>query len=232
MAIRIRAISEAASANTFRYCGYYCPHPLLVNAPALLRSAVAIHGVRVRGEWKFKIPFDDPRCLEVFHVASELKLPVVLHLDVPYLKIDGKSTYQPDWYGGTIENLERTLLACPDTIFIGHAPGFWREISGDSGEDASMYPSGSIQSGGKLLGLLEEYSNIYADLSAGSVLSALKRDAAFAAQFLNRFADRLLFGRDFYGGELIEFLKSLDLPAATIEKICFKNATHLLGEAN
>src|SRR5205085_10982298 len=41
----------------------YCPHPLLDNAAALFEAAYRIHQVRVCGEWKFRLPFDDPRCL-------------------------------------------------------------------------------------------------------------------------------------------------------------------------
>jgi len=68
-----------------RFIAAYCPHPLLGDAPALLRAAAQIHDIRVCGEWKFKVLFDDPRCLELFRTAGELGMPVVLHLDVPYL---------------------------------------------------------------------------------------------------------------------------------------------------
>ena len=46
--------------------------------------------------------------------------------DVPYLPDPqtGRPVYQRSWYGGTIENLERALRSCPETRFIGHAPGF------------------------------------------------------------------------------------------------------------
>jgi predicted TIM-barrel fold metal-dependent hydrolase len=207
----------------------YCPHPQHVTAPKLFAAAVKIHGVRVCGEWKFRMCFDDPRCLEVYRVAGELGCPVVLHLDAPYL-IDvatGKMRYQPSWYGGTIDNLERALDACPETVFIGHAPGFWREISGDCAADPNAYPSGPITPDGRLHGLFERHSNLCADLSAGSALRALKRDPAHAREFLIRFADRLLFGRDYYGGELLDFLATLTLPIEVQERIFYKNALRL-----
>jgi predicted TIM-barrel fold metal-dependent hydrolase len=152
-----------------------------------------------------------------------------LHLDVPYLMQEGKRTYQPLWYGGTVENLERALQACPDTIFIGHAPGFWREISGDAAADPSAYPRGPIAPGGKLFRLFDEYSNLYADLSAGSARYALQRDSQHAKQFLTRYADRLLFARDYYGGDLHEFLQTLELDTAVAEKIYLRNAQKLLA---
>lgn len=71
----------------------YCPNPAIGKPGDALRSAVKIYGVQICGEWKFRIPFDDPRSLELFYVAGELGLPVVLHLDVPYLYSEGKRNY-------------------------------------------------------------------------------------------------------------------------------------------
>lgn len=215
-----------------RFTVGFCPHPLLGDAAARFAAAVAIHGVRVCGEWKFRIPFDDPRCIELFRAAGELGCPVVLHLDVPYLPHPetGAPVYQKSWYGGTVAHLERALLACPDTVFVGHAPGFWREISGDADTDPSAYPKGPIVPGGRLDPLFARHPNLCADLSAGSALGALSRDPAHARDFLIRRADRLLFGRDFYGGALRAFLDGLDLPGDVREKLFSRNARRLLGE--
>lgn len=226
--IPLRDLLIARDHYPDRFIVGYCPHPMHDEAPHLLRAAAQMHGVRVCGEWKFRIPFDDPRCLEVFHVAGELKLPVVLHLDVPYLQIDGKRTYDPQWYGGTVANLERALQACPNTIFIGHAPGFWREISGDADLDG-LSPRGPVTAGGRLYRLFDEYPNLYADLSAGSGQHALDRDPTHAAQFLQRFSDRLLFARDYYEQDLHNFLQTLELPQDTWEKIYHGNAERLLA---
>src|SRR5579862_3571047 len=135
----------------------FCPNPLQGSAPERFEAAYRIHHVRVCGEWKFRLPFDDPRCLELFHVAGRLACPVVLHLDVPYLPHPetGRPVYQRSWYGGTVAHLERTLQACPETIFIGHAPGFWREISGDADGDPKVYPGGPVTPGGRLHSLFD-----------------------------------------------------------------------------
>jgi predicted TIM-barrel fold metal-dependent hydrolase len=216
-----------------RFIAGYCPPPLQTNAADLLYSAAHIHDVKICGEWKFRILIDDPHCLELFHVAGELKMPVVLHLDIPYLPTqDGSRRFDPLWYGGTVDNLERALQACPDTTFIGHAPGFWREISGDAGDQTVHYGKGPVKAGGKLYRLFEEYSNLYADLSAGSGLYALARDPAHAVTFLSRFADKLVFGRDYYGQELHEFLQTLVLPQEAVEKIYWQNAEGLLQSRN
>lgn len=132
-----------------------------------------------------------------------------------------------EWYGGTIENLERALLACPETSFIGHAPGFWRKISGSADEDTELYPSGAITPGGKLQKLFNAHS-IYVDLSANSALGALKRDFEHAKQFIEQFSERLLFGRDYYGMDVFNLLEKLNLSQVAKDRFFYLNAQKLI----
>ena len=227
-------LSELIAVRTLypkRFVVGYCPHPLWPSAPQLLEAAHHMHDVRVCGEWKFRVPFDDPRCLALFRMAGKLKLPVVLHLDVQHLPDaqTGAPTYQPQWYGGDVSHLERALQACPETTFIGHAPGFWREISGDADTSPDPYPSGQVAPGGRLYRLFAQYPNLWADISAGSGRVALSRDPAHAVQFLTRHADRILFGRDYYGTELHTFLQTLPLSTGVVEKIYWQNAERLVA---
>ena len=205
----------------------YCPDPLLPNAPQLFETACDMYGVRVCGEWKFRIPFDDPRCLELFRAAGRRNAPVVLHLDVPFLPPAGGS-YIPLWYGGTVDHLERALLACPETRFIGHAPGFWRELYDDADHSARIYPEGPATGVGRLEKLFAMHPNLYADLSAGSALRALRRDPARSTDFLQRHRNRLLFARDFYGDELHTFLATLSLDPETERLLYRENALALV----
>jgi predicted TIM-barrel fold metal-dependent hydrolase len=226
--IPLEALLTARHRYPERFVLGFCPHPYTGSAVERFESAYRIHGARVCGEWKFRLPFDDPRCLELFHKAGELQCPVVLHLDVPYIPdAEGKPVYQPYWYGGTVANLERALQACPETSFIGHAPGFWREISGSADADQDTYPRGPVTPGGRLYGLFDTYPNLYADLSAGSALYALQRDSDHAVKFLTRYADRLLFGRDQYGKDLHEYLQPLELDESVRNKIYSENALRL-----
>ena len=222
----------ASSRYPRRFMLGYCPHPAVGDAPALFESAYHIHRVRICGEWKFRMAFDDPRCIALFRKAGELKCPVVLHLDVPFLPdpATGQPVAQHMWFGGTVDHLERALAMCPETNFIGHAPGFWRFISGDAETNPQPYPDGPVTPGGKVPRLLETYPNLYADLSAGSGLRALRRDPVHGREFAMRFADRLLFGRDYYGSELLDFLLTLNLPKDAAEKIFFRNAQRLVPE--
>ncbi|MGB0605910.1 MAG: amidohydrolase family protein [Candidatus Latescibacterota bacterium] len=207
----------------------YCPCPSEGNASAYFEAAYHTHGVRVCGEWSYRMLLDDPRSIELFRTAGSLSCPVVLHLDVPYLPDEkGVPVYQPHWYGGMPGPLERALQACPDTIFVGHAPGFWRYISGDAERDSALYPDGPIVEGGELIRLMETYDNLWADLSAGSGLGALRRDSDYALQFLERFSDRLLYGRDAPGNALQDYLRPLALPEGVKRKIFRENALRLV----
>jgi predicted TIM-barrel fold metal-dependent hydrolase len=192
-----------------------------------------MHGVRVCAEWKFQVMFEDPRCLNLYRKAGELGMPVVLHLDVAYLPDaeGGAPHYCPNWYGGNVDNLERALIACPKTNFIGHAPGFWRYISGDAETRTEAYPKGPVTPGGRLYELFDRYPNLYADLSAGSGLGALSRDPEHAVKFMTRYADRLLWGRDYYGDALPKFLESIDLPKDVRKKVECTNAQGLIAGA-
>ena len=140
----------------------------------------------------------------------------------------GRPELQETWYGGSLANVERVLEACPGTVFIGHAPGFWREISDDAGTNPKVYPDEPWTGGGRLARLFDTCENLYADLSAGSGLGAFRRDPEKGREFIVRFADRLLFGRDYYGSDLLDFLETLDLPAEVREKLFLHNALKLV----
>lgn len=222
-------VAEAVQRYPDRFVPGYCPCPGEGNAPELLTAACEGYGVRVCGEWSFRMLLDDPRSLELFRRAGELGCPVVLHLDVPYLP-DGKGgrVYQTYWYGGGAGPLERALQACPQTVFVGHAPGFWRYLSGDEEHETAVYPRGPVQPGGQMLRLLDTYPNLWADLSAGSGLGALQRDVEHARRFIDRYQDRLLFGRDDHGQKLQVFLDSLGLPVQVRDQLFYKNALRLV----
>jgi predicted TIM-barrel fold metal-dependent hydrolase len=225
----LQRVIAACRRHPGRFVPCYCPAPGEGSAAKLFEAAYRMHGVRVCGEWSYRMLLDDPRAIELFRKAGELKCPVVLHMDVPFLPDEnGKPIYQQFWHGGTVDNLERAMQACPDTIFVGHAPGFWREISGDADRETQQYPTGPIVPGGKIHRLFDAYPNLWADLSAGSGLRAMQRDREHARAFILKHQDRLLFGRDQFGNALREFLESLDLPADVKQKLYSGNALRLV----
>ncbi len=78
--------------------------------------------------------------------------------------------------------------------------------------------------------MLRKYPNLFADLSAGSGLTAISRDRKFGKKFLTEFQNKLIFGRDNFNSLLMDYLKSLNLSKTAFEKITYKNALKLLGE--
>ena len=206
----------------------YAPDPRRPEAIDRLQAAIDIHGVRVCGELKLRMAYDNPDALRLFRFCGERGLPVTVHIDYEF---DTGRTYpRPNWwYGGGIEAFERAVRACPDTVFIGHAPGFWAHVSDDGQFDQVMYPKGEVIPG-KAVEMLRRYPNLYADLSAGSGLNALQRDPAFAVDFLVEFQDRLLYARDNFDNRLQEFLSSLALPAEVLPKIHSDNALSLVPD--
>ena len=225
----LNEVLQARDNYPNRFVAGYCPCPSEDSAPELFETAYHMHGVRVCGEWSYRMLLDDPRALELFRTAGKLRCPVVLHIDAPYLPDgSGGQVYQTNWYGGGIGALERALQNCPETIFVGHAPGFWRYISGDAKQDSATYPKGKIITGGEVPRLLDTYPNLYADLSAGSGLGAIRRDPEYGREFIIHYSDRLLFGRDAPGRELQTFLPTLNLPLEVSNKLFFQNALELV----
>ncbi|MDP6359903.1 MAG: amidohydrolase family protein [Planctomycetota bacterium] len=206
----------------------YIPHPKRPDAIDRLKAAVEIYGIRVASELKVRVTFDDPDAIRLYQFCGEQKLPITIHLDYP---LDHGGTYpRPNyWYGGSLDSFERALKECPETIFIGHAPGFWAHISGDDKALTTSYPSGKVLPGGRIQKLFRKYKNLYADLSAGSGLKALMRNKEYGRKFLIQFQDRLLFGRDCFDSRLMDFLLKAKLPQKAFDKITHQNAQRLLA---
>lgn len=211
-----------------RFVAGYAPDPRRPDAIERLEAAVKMHGVRVYGELKLRVLFDDPDVVRMFRKCGELGLPVVFHIDIP-AKERPKFPQRDYWYCVDIDRLETVLKLCPDTTFIGHAPGFWRHISGDGYAAEGAYPKGLVTPGGRVQELLRKYKNLYADLSAGSGLTAISRPPeGHGRAFLIEFQDRLLFGRDCFDSKLMDFLKTQDLPRDAWDKITHRNALRLV----
>lgn len=211
-----------------RIIGGYCPDPRSPDALDKLENAVDNYGIKVCGELKVRMTFDNPDALALYRLCGRKKLPVVIHLDYPFpLGIDKYPRYDY-WYGGTIEAFERAVKACPDTMFIGHAPGVWAHISNDNGYKRELYPEGKVIPGGKLIKMLRENHNLFMDLSAGSARNALNRDMEFGKKFIMEFQDRLLFARDEFSNKLHLLLEDFSLPEDVLKKINYLNAENLL----
>lgn len=205
----------------------YCPDPRKPDAIMRLRAAVAIYGIQLCGELKIRMMYDNPDAIRLFRTCGELRLPVTVHLDYEFDRPDN-APWPNFWYGGGIDAFERAIRACPETVFLGHAPGFWAHISGDDQYDKVSYPPGKVQPGGRLIDLLERYSNLYCDISANSGRNALMRDPEHAKIFLETYQDRILYARDYFDRVHREFLDSMGLSPTILEKIYCGNALKLV----
>ena len=205
----------------------YAPDPRIPEAVDLLDYAVRVYGVKVYGELKLRMMYDNPDALRIFRYCGEGNIPVLVHIDYEF-ETGLKYPRQNWWYGGGIEAFERAIAACPETVFIGHAPGFWAHISRDGQYNKTPYPYGKVQEGGKIIDMLNRYPNLYCDLSAGSGHNALSRDIEFARRFLVEYQDRILYGRDLFDNRHQELLDSMGLPGNVLEKIYAGNALRLV----
>jgi len=187
-------------------------------------------GCKGLGELTANLYFDDPRCENLFNHCGMVGLPVLFHLAE---RIGGTYGLVDD---AGLPRLERCLRECPNTIFIGHGPAFWSEISLDV-DDATRggYPKGQIIPG-RLQQLLREYPNLYGDLSADSGFNAITRDPDYGYKFLEEFQDKLLFGTDLCSvGQVVPivgyFRQGLEegkISKATYDMITEQNAIRIL----
>jgi uncharacterized protein len=188
----------------------------------VIRSYVD-HGAKGFGEHKVGLDFDDPLMLRVYEACQEVGIPLLFHMDT----VRGK-----DLPG--LPRLENALRTFPRLNFIGHGPGWWASISGDIKDvkDLGAYPKGAVAPGGAIDRLMEQYDNLFGDLSAGSGANAIARDKEFGRQFLIRRQDRLLFGTDYLQpGQTVpqfELFDSLELPREVEAKIYRQNAVRVL----
>jgi len=226
--IPFRDVIDVAERYPDRFIPGTTTDPRDPHALQRLKAAVDIYRVRVFGEFKLRLRYDDPDAIRLFRYCGELGLPVVFHLDVTFPRHGVPSDWQW-WYGGGIENMEAPLRLCPHTQFLGHAPGFWREISADADQEPKAHPTGKpIVGRGRILEYLDKFLNLNCDLSGGSGYTALSRDLDFTRKFLIDYQDRVFFGRDDFNNKLYDLLVSLNLPDAVLAKILAGNALRLV----
>jgi len=193
------------------------------------QGAVGIGEVMIN-EW-----LDSPFLTAMFAAAERQKMPVLAHMNVCV----GKGGYGvADRWG--LPLLEQVLREHPNLPIIGHSQVFWMEISGDCPKEDSKrsgFGFGPVVPGGRVVSLMEQYPNLYADLSAFSGARAILRDEAFGIRFCERFQDRLLFGTDMFNRYadfgvdryLIGLAESGKLSQDAVDKILFRNAQQLFG---
>ena len=197
-----------------------------------LRTAIQ-NGAIGFGEIKSQVAAAGPEMQRLYALAAELNVPITIHF---------QEVSQPGSQGTFntgLKQFDAMLRKYPKTTFIGHADAFWANVSADYAEDTS-YPKGPIKPGGVTDRFLGEYPNLFADMSANSGNNFLNRDPEFAAGFLVRHQNKLMFGSDCpcpdgRGGATgrciarasLTMLKKL-ASADVFRKIVWENATRVL----
>ena len=176
------------------------------------------------GEQKFPVEADSSHIDLVAEIAHYFGVPVLLH-------------FEYGTYNLGFERFHKVLERFPQVTFIGHAQTWWGNIDGKL-DPRSLYPKTAVTPGGLTDRWLADYSNMYADMSAGSGLNALLRDEEHARAFLKRHQNKLLYGSDCpdrdgqgakcSGSQQIAAIRRLAPDAEAIRKILYGNAARVL----
>lgn len=211
-------------------------------------------GLHVRDQHGAFVAVDDVRLDPLWATASELGLPVMIHIADPvafFQPLDATNERweelhaHPDWHFPSppfptfetiLTGLARLVARHPQTIFIGAHVGCYAENLAWVGQ------------------LMDKRPNFYVDISAR--LGELGRQPYSARRFFSQYADRILFGTDvgpnlemyrlYYRfletddeyfsydlgpvpGQGRWYIYGLFLPDEVLEKIYYRNAERLLG---
>jgi predicted TIM-barrel fold metal-dependent hydrolase len=192
-------------------------------APAVIRPLLKRGAIGI-GEQKFRVGSDSKFMERLAALAEEFGVPILMH-------------FQHGVYNTDIQNFHKTLQKFPKVNFIGHAQTWWGNVDAKH-EQKVLYPTGKVTPGGITDRLLADYPNMFGDHSAGSGLNFLVRDPEFAAGFIERHQNKLLYGSDCddilgagpgcQGAQTLANLRKL-APNKTVErKILYDNAKKLL----
>jgi predicted TIM-barrel fold metal-dependent hydrolase len=214
------ALAKAYPGEFLFFANEITTHP---DAPKIIERQLRAGAIGI-GEQKFRVDCDSPELWRIAEVAREFDVPVLLH-------------FQHATYNRNIERFHRTLEKFPTVKFIGHAQAWWahidkKHVSGDN------YPKGPVTPGGLTDRYLSDYPNCYAELSAGSGNNAIIRDEEHFRGFIQRHADKLLYGSDCsegtgrapvcFAARTIDAVKRLSPSKAVERKILHDNAKRLL----
>ncbi len=123
-------------------------------------------------------------------------------------------------------SLESALIDFPNVNFIGHGPFFWQNLVPQKVTDKNR-SFGFVESTPlPALRLLQDYSNLYADISASAIWE-LQKNPVFARDLMETFNKKIIFGSDNMFVGAVEFIKSLDLDSLHLKNIYGLNALRL-----
>ena len=196
-----------------------------------------------------RIPVNDPRLDPIWAKCGELGIPVLIHTGEP-------APFWMDKDGNNERLLE--LIEKPDRYRDPEIYPTWEEVMGEQHDIFRQHPGTNFINAhlgwmgndlASLGALMDELPNMYTEI--GAVLAELGRQPRFARDWLIRYQDRVMFGKDSWRPEeyhvyfrVLEtaddyfdyyrrrhaFWKmyGLDLPDDVLRKLYYKNALRVV----
>jgi predicted TIM-barrel fold metal-dependent hydrolase len=109
-------VIDATQRHPDRFVAGWAIDPRRPNAIDRLRNAVETYRVRVYGELKLRLMYDDLDLIAMYRACGELRLPILFHLEIERPNPGGQSVgggTRPYWYGGHFDVLERSSASAP-----------------------------------------------------------------------------------------------------------------------
>lgn len=192
---------------------------------------------------------DDPRLDPIWEKCAELGIPVLIHTGEPSPFFEQHDRFNERWY----ELKERPERKRPTDIF-----GTWEEVMAGQHDLFRKHPETVFISAhlgwmgndlGRLGKLLDDYPNVYTEM--GAVLAELGRQPRHARDWLIRYQDRVMFGKDAWAPDEYhvyfrtletadEYFKyyrkrhahwriyGIDLPDEVLRKVYYENALRVI----
>ena len=216
----VRKIVVKNPKNYVHFANEISDHPECVKTieTYLKKGAIGI------GEQKFRVNCDSKHIESISELAQEYDVPVLMH-------------FEHGNYNTGIERFHKILKKFPKVNFIGHAQTWWGNIDKNH-QQTVMYPKGKVMPSGISDRLLQDYPNMYGDLSANSGQNALIRDEVHAVDFIKRNQDKLIYGSDCndligrgpscIGARTIQIIRRLISDRTIQDKVFSKNARRII----
>jgi predicted TIM-barrel fold metal-dependent hydrolase len=199
------------------------------------------------------VPADDARLDPIWEKCAELGIPVLIHVGEPSPFFEPHDRHNERWF--ELKQFPRRKR--PPEEF-----GTWEEMMGHQHDLFRKHPRTTFINAhlgwmgndlGRLGELMDEIPNMYTEI--GAVLAELGRQPRFARDWLIRYQDRVLFGKDAWNpveyhvyfrtlettDEYIKYYRKrhahwrmygLDLPDDVLRKLYYENALGLIPGLN
>lgn len=195
------------------------------------------------------VPADDARLDPIWEMCAALKIPVLIHVGEPAPFFEPHDRFNERWY----ELKERPRRKRPPEEF-----GTWEDMMKHQHDLFRKHPNTTFISAhlgwmgndlNRLGELLDEIPNMYTEI--GAVLAEIGRQPRFAREWLTKYQDRVMFGKDAWApaeyhvyfrtlettDEYIKYYRKrhahwriygLDLPDDVLRKLYYKNALQII----